>query len=93
MLKFVGEGKRGKVYFLGLTRENINKLISGQPIPINLADMGGPNVDVCLLFGETERMIFNLLKSEKLIPEGVELRDATPETTEVVQIKREEKGG
>jgi hypothetical protein len=93
MLKFVGDGKKGLVYFLGLTRENINQVVSGRPIPINLADMGGPDIDVCILFGETEQILFNYLKKEGLIPPEVVYHEPTPGKTEVTRIIQDKKGG
>jgi hypothetical protein len=45
MIKFTGDGPNGRVYFLGLSRGNIDRLTAGQPIKVNLADMGGPRIE------------------------------------------------
>ena len=59
MIKFVFEGKDGKNYLgLGISRENVNRLIEGQPIRVKLAEMReGLTIDgnIMIYFGETER--------------------------------------
>ncbi len=89
MLKFTGNGKDGTTYFLGLARRNVDRLTAGQPIKVNLADLGGPPINVVILFGETERTLFDDLKAGGLIPVEIEYREAEVGTAEVQRILRE----
>jgi hypothetical protein len=76
MLRFTGENPEGKrIYFVGLSRENINRLTRDEPITVLLRELGGPDATVVLCFGETEKLLFNRLKQGGLIPEGVEFRE------------------
>jgi hypothetical protein len=43
-----------------------------------------------LMFGETDRAIFDELKSAKLIPAAVEFKAPTPDEDVVVHVRREE---
>jgi hypothetical protein len=88
MIKFTGDGPNGRVYFLGLSRGNIDRLTAGQPIKVNLADMGGPRIEVAILFGETEQSLFDELKAGGMIPDGVEFREAKPGEAQVVRVKK-----
>jgi hypothetical protein len=40
MIKFKADGPDGPVYGFGLTRGNVKRLMAGQPIVINLPDVG-----------------------------------------------------
>jgi hypothetical protein len=58
-----GRGK--KLIFLGLSRENVNRLIAGQPILITeprTAALGLENADIIVHFGETEDEILEEIK-------------------------------
>jgi len=71
MLKFASTNtKTGeRVYFLGLSRDNINRLTSGQPIKVDLKDLGaGSSTPIVIAFGETEQMIYLDLKAAGVIP-------------------------
>jgi hypothetical protein len=59
MLKFTALDRNNKTgYFLGLSRNNIERLMTNQPIKINLADMGGPDAMIVIMFGENDRLLF-----------------------------------
>jgi hypothetical protein len=59
MIKFVFEGKDGRIHLgLGISRENVNRLIAGKPILVKLPEMReGLSIDgnIMIHFGETER--------------------------------------
>lgn len=66
MIKAVGKGATGRTtVFLGLSRENTDRLHAGEPIPINLGvlDDDLANVTVILLAGATEDDIVDDLRS------------------------------
>jgi hypothetical protein len=59
MIKFTYGGKDGRTHLgLGISRENVNRMIAGQPIRVRLPEMReGLSIDgaVMIFFGETER--------------------------------------
>ena len=58
-------GKR--VAVLGLSDENIKKLVTGQPILINFDELlPGVNMDVCVFHGKTEEDMLQDLKDHGL---------------------------
>jgi len=57
MIRTYTDGPNGPTYIFGLARENINRLIEGKPILVDLGkEFGTPGVMI-LLFGETEEAI------------------------------------
>ncbi len=96
MLKFTGESKDGRrVYFLGVSRANVERLTHDQPIVVNLAEMGGPEAQVVIVFGETEQLLLRDLQRIGAIGPEVVFREAKPGVVEVVRIRRaaDGKGG
>lgn len=59
MIKFtITKQGGGKLYGLGLSRKNCEKLLEGLPIKVSLFEMGGDTGDeVLLMAGETEAAI------------------------------------
>jgi len=59
MVKFVFDTDGGKQHLgLGISRENVNRLIEGKPIRVNLAELReGLNINggIMIFFAETER--------------------------------------
>ena len=54
MLKFKMDGEGGKVMIgLGLTRENIDRLVAGEPVLAKLEQIDMPKVEVAIFFGES----------------------------------------
>ncbi len=47
--------RSGELILLGLSRMNIERLIAGQPIKFDGAEIGLPGLTVGILFGETEQ--------------------------------------
>lgn len=63
MIKFAVKGDRGRrVVGLGLSRENVKRLKAGDPIHIHLNDLGFPNMECLIFYGETEEKMFETYK-------------------------------
>lgn len=63
MLKFTGNNTASRpVLGIGLTRENCDRLLGGQPIVLTTENMLGlPPLDVCLFAGETDEAMANAM--------------------------------
>lgn len=48
-------------FVFGVERENINRLIAGKPFTKNLAEFGGPPINIFIVFGETEADLVRML--------------------------------
>ena len=71
MIKARSVGADGNpLVFLGLTGENVTRLAAGEPILIQLADLGLPSMQVALMYGKTERHITAQLERLGLLPPG-----------------------
>lgn len=57
-------------WILGLSERNIEKLKEGQPILKSLAQHGGPDVDLLIMYGKTEADIATELKKHYKFPDG-----------------------
>lgn len=58
MVKFKAEGKGGRpLYGLGLTEENVKRLVAGNPIHIHGEQMGFGAQDLMIFFGKDEEAI------------------------------------
>lgn len=70
MIKATGRQADGKPFvLLGLSRENCRRLLEGQPIKIDMADLGQPERGTVLICaGETEEAV-----KRELIEAGLEL--------------------
>jgi hypothetical protein len=53
MIKFKADNLLG----FGLSKANIKKLKKGQPISINMAEMGFPGIKAMIFYGETEEQM------------------------------------
>lgn len=66
MLKFCGENRETGLVVLGigLTRENCERLLQGQPIHFTTLSMAGlPAMEVCIIAGEEDSsMAFTMLE-------------------------------
>jgi hypothetical protein len=71
-----------------LDRGNIERLTGGEPIKINLADMGGPNITIMMIFGETQKDLFEDIKKTGLLHPAIEFREPISGVKEVIRIKR-----
>ena len=66
MIKAVASQKDGSTaVFLGLSRENVDRLLANQPIPVKLRELHPdlPDLTIILLGGETEDDIAEDLRS------------------------------
>jgi hypothetical protein len=52
-----------EVAILGLSRRNVDLLLSGKPIMVNLAELGLRHQQVILIAGETEESILEDLRA------------------------------
>jgi hypothetical protein len=63
MIQMVLDGRDGvPVVMLGLTRENIDRLLTGQPVFIRGAALGVPTVNIAITAGEDEKAILDALR-------------------------------
>lgn len=77
MLKGRGMKDGNPMLLLGLTGENLTRLVAGEPILVKAADMaamGLPAIDVALTYGKTDEAI---LKEIKANGGAVRVHDAT----------------
>ena len=81
MIKFRARGRKGDLYGFGLSAKNIELLKQGQPIAINMMEVGVPGMTIVLLYGETEEDIANELREHGALPESFDV--STPGTGEV----------
>lgn len=66
MIKAVAKGKRGQpVVILGLSAENMKRLMANKPIPVKLRQLHPdlPDLDILILGGQTEDDIAEDLRS------------------------------
>lgn len=55
MIKFkIDDNVKKPVYGLGISEGNVEYLKQGRPIAVDLAKMGGPDIEVFIFYGETE---------------------------------------
>jgi hypothetical protein len=57
MIKFAFNDNEDRTHLgLGISRENVNRMIAGKPIRVDLTELGlAPNGSILIFFGETER--------------------------------------
>ena len=64
MIKYRANGDGGRVILgLGLSRTNVERLMSGQPIHVFGDDLGIMNMEIIVHFGETEETLKNEIAS------------------------------
>ena len=71
MLKALGRTSQGKVLFLGLSHENLDRLRRGQPIEFDLAQFQGAEYVVIFSGPTTEAMSRELLETCREVNPGV----------------------
>lgn len=54
MIIALAESPEKKTVFLGITKENVDRMAKNQPILKDLAQIGLPGLAVVILYGETE---------------------------------------
>ena len=73
MIKATGRMPNGMpVLILGLSGENVTRLIAGEPMRFNLTDIGMPPLEVVIHYGKTEedivgdlRQVFSFLEEKR----------------------------
>lgn len=66
------------VVVLGLSGENVVRLMQGRPVPLDMAELGLPSLQVVIVYGDTEDAIRQDLVRSFGTPK--ETRDFRPET-------------
>lgn len=56
--------------FLGITGENVTRLAAGEPILVDLAELGVPELQVVIMYGKTERHIAAEMERHGMLPAG-----------------------
>lgn len=69
MIKAMGRTGDGQpLVLLGLSGENVTRLMADEPIKVDLAQMGGPPILILLVGGRTEDEITRRLVDAGLLP-------------------------
>lgn len=75
MIKAVGRTGLGvPLLLLGLSRENVARLVAGEPVRVSAAEMGRlgmPQIEVAICYGKTEQAIIDELKALGVGPEKI----------------------
>lgn len=77
MIKAAGKTGLGQpLLFLGISGENVSRLVAGEPIHIKAADLaklGLPPVEMVIHYGKTEQAILDEIKAHgiKMRPEDI----------------------
>lgn len=78
MIKATGVGPNGEpVVLLGLSGENVTRLIAGEPIRLDLAELGLPPTMVVICYGRTEDALVAELRRHGLIDAETRQMEAT----------------
>ena len=67
MVKFLATRDNRMFLALGLTRENLTRMMADEPIKIDTKELGLPPGTLLIFFGETEAAIFNTLKDQGVV--------------------------
>jgi hypothetical protein len=57
-------------FLFGLTVENIERLVAGMPIAVNLGELGGPDQRLMIMYGDTQEDILIELREAGALREG-----------------------
>jgi hypothetical protein len=67
-----------RVYLFGLSEENVKRLKQHSPIHFNLTSCGGPDLEIWIVYGRTERELFARFIKDSLIGPETELKGDVP---------------
>lgn len=70
MIKARMNTEHGPMVLLGLSGENISRLIAGEPIHVDLAALDLPTTLIAITYGKTERHIAAEWERHGLLPPG-----------------------
>lgn len=68
--------ERGQILLIGLSRENVKRMLAGQPVRItNEKHKAGLPEDweIAIMFGETEQDMYNMLQKSGLVRPDTEM--------------------
>lgn len=55
MIKATGQRKGGKPFvLLGITGENVTRIVAGEPLKVNLNEVGLDDIEIAIVYGKTE---------------------------------------
>ena len=87
MIKALGQSQDGKfIIFLGLTKMNIEKLQEGKPIHVDGNEIQVPNMNIGILYGETEEIILKSFEDH-----GIQInhiKDKKNDNADVIRIDK-----
>lgn len=64
MIKASGKTGDGRPFvLLGLSGENVTRIVAGEPIKLNLKDLGLDDIEVAIVYGKTESDIVDQLRA------------------------------
>ncbi len=70
MIKARGDVNGVPLVFLGLSAQNITRLVAGEPIVVNMDTLGLAETRVVIMYGRTERHIAAELERHEYLPPG-----------------------
>jgi hypothetical protein len=81
MIKFSGTDKKTGEWVagFGLSEGNIRRLRKGEPIMVNLKEMGLPGGKIVIMWGPTEREMYAQIRDLGMIGPETDIRDQTQE--------------
>lgn len=68
MIKAVGRDGDKPMVLIGLSGENMTRLMADEPIKFDLAELGLPPCTVLIVGGRTEDAIYEQLRTTGLVP-------------------------
>jgi hypothetical protein len=78
MIKFHTKGPQGGLYGFGLSARNVELLKQGKPIVIDMMEVGVPDMQIVLFYGETEEAIADELRQHGLLPASFDVSKPDP---------------
>lgn len=68
MIKAVGADRRNRpILILGLSGENVTRMVAGEPLHLDTADVGLPQILVRIVYGGTEEDLLAQFEASGLI--------------------------
>lgn len=77
MIKFLGMNKDKPVFGFGLSEGNIEKLVEGKPIMVDLSTMGPYEGQVLIFYGVDEQVMYTMLRQEGLVGPKTQINPQT----------------
>ena len=93
MIKFHAMGRKGDLYGFGITAGNVERLKQGDPIVIDMSELGVPQMTITIFYGETEEAIARELQQYGVVPESFDPVQPGPGETRVFRDRGGAKSG